>query len=96
MTSGRLEDAYGYAASDFRATTSLQEFEQQHRELAAKFGTLRDIEQGRTRVDGKGSPPTWNAEIYADLRYEHGTVPMVYWFRDLDGRWKLLGYRRRE
>ena len=43
VTSGRWEDAYGYAAPDFRATTSLQEFEEQHRELATKFGNLNGI-----------------------------------------------------
>jgi hypothetical protein len=96
VTSGRWEDAYGYAAPDFRGSTSLQEFEEQHRELAAKFGDLKAIEQGRTRVDGKGTSPTWSAEIYADLHYKNGTVPMVYWFRSLDGRWKLMGYRQRE
>ena len=96
LTSGRLGDAYGYADPEFRGTTSLQEFVAQHQELAAKFGGLKSIEQGQTRVDGKGTPPRWSSEIHADLQYQNGTVPMVYWFRDLDGHWRLVGYRRRE
>jgi hypothetical protein len=95
LTSGRWEVAYGFADTQFSGTTSLQEFVAQHKELATKFGDLKAIEQGQTRVDGKGTPPRWSAEIYADLHYQNGTVPMVYWFRNPDGRWRLVGYRRR-
>ena len=89
-----FQNAYHAAGTEFRAATTFDEFVRQHTELSRERGRLLSVKQGRTVVEGSGSPLIVVAVTTASLGFEKASVDVIYEFHFEDGEWRLFGFRR--
>jgi len=94
LVQGDFRQAYETAGTEFRNATTFDEFLQQHQTLAIERGKLISVRQGRTIVDGTGSPLAWVAVTTAALNFNHGSVNVTYEFHSDGSAWRLYGFRR--
>lgn len=85
--------AYASGSEAFVLTTSYEEFVKQLQAVETRLGELKDVKQGRTKVQGEGEDPDWVGRVYAVHLYSRGQTDFLYEFRWENDHWRLFGYR---
>jgi len=94
VRSGQYKNAYEIGCSDFKSATPFPQFVSVYQSLGSSLGELQSITRGRTVVQGTGTPAEWWAETDATFEFKRGRAVYRMWFREIDGRWRLYGFRR--
>lgn len=90
---GDYRAAYERSGEEFRTATPYDGFVHAHEALIASNGKLIHAEQGRTVVEGRGSPTVWAGVAHVKMRFERASQVLIYEFHNDGGHWKLYGFR---
>ena len=90
LVNQRFEEAYGYHSREFQETIPFDSFVQYQREVQAKFGVLKSVEQKGMTVRKWRNPSRWRAIIAADFQYEKAKVRFTFELHRDNGRWTIF------
>lgn len=93
LVEGRLQDAYTYCGSGFRAQTTFDEFVAVVNTLRLRHGSLNSVRQKGVTMSVRESEKDWAAIIKADFQFEKATRRVILEYRREDGRWVVFGFK---
>jgi hypothetical protein len=90
LVNRNFEEAYGYQSPEFRESVSLDSFMRYQRDVEAKFGLLKSVEQEGMTVHKWRKPSRWRATIVADFQYAKAKVRFTFELHREDGPWTIF------
>jgi len=96
LVNQKFEEAYGYQSPDFQERVTFDSFVQYQRDVQAKFGALRSVQQEGMTVQKWRSPSRWRASIVADFQYEKAKVRFTFELNRDNGRWTIFSSSGKE
>jgi hypothetical protein len=86
----KFEEAYGYQSQEFQERVTLASFLQYQRDVQAKYGLLKSVQQEGMSVQKWRNPSRWRASIKADFQYEKAKVRFNFEMHRDNGRWTIF------
>jgi len=85
--------AHSFLGSKLQSRISSAELAKIHRDVRNRYGGLRSFEQGKTIVEGAGTPKEWSGITDVTFSYDRGTVIVSFELHYMDGRWMVVGFK---
>jgi hypothetical protein len=86
----KFEEAYRYQSQEFQERVTLASFLQYQRDVQAKYGLLKSVQQEGMSVQKWRNPSRWRASIKADFQYEKAKVRFNFEMHRDNGRWTIF------
>jgi hypothetical protein len=86
----KFEEAYGYHDPEFQERVTLDSFVKYQRDVQARFGVLKAVQQEGMTVQKWRNPSRWRASIKADFLYEKATVRFTFELHREINRWTIF------
>ena len=86
----KFEEAYGYQSPEFQERVTLASFLHYQRDVQAKYGILKSVQERGMTVRKWRSPSSWRASVSADFQYERAKVRFSFELHRDNGRWTIF------
>lgn len=87
----QFEMAYQQCGTDFRKTTSFDQFAAFYKNLNEQYGKLDSANHTSYEMHASGNPFDWRAIVTAEFDYANKDVKFRFSFHKQDDRWVLFG-----